>query len=79
MPFDERVERGLIVCGTPEMAIDQIKRIHSELGNGRMNLSIKIGNIDDAHVTRTLDYLRDAVFPAVKHLGEETDPAQAAE
>ena len=77
--FDERVERGLIVCGTPEMAIEQIKRIHAELGNGRMNLSIKIGDIADAHVTRTLDYLRDIVFPAVRHLGEDTDPAQAAE
>ena len=77
--FDERVERGLLVCGTPEMAIDQIKRVHSELGNGRMNLSIKIGNIADDHVTRTLDYLRDIVFPAVRSLGEDTDPAQAAE
>jgi alkanesulfonate monooxygenase SsuD/methylene tetrahydromethanopterin reductase-like flavin-dependent oxidoreductase (luciferase family) len=77
--FDERVERGLIVCGTPEMAIEQIKRIHAELGNGRMNLSIKIGDIADAHVTRTLDYLRDIVFPAVRHLGEDTDPVQAAE
>jgi alkanesulfonate monooxygenase SsuD/methylene tetrahydromethanopterin reductase-like flavin-dependent oxidoreductase (luciferase family) len=77
--FDERVERGLLVCGTPEMAIDQIKRIHSELGNGRMNLSVKIGNIADHQVTRTLDYLRDIVFPAVRSLGEDTDPAQAAE
>jgi len=77
--FDERVERGLIVCGTPEMAIDQIRRIHGELGNGRMNLSVKIGNIADHHVTRTLDYLRDIVFPAVRSLGEDSDPAQAAE
>jgi len=77
--FDKRVERGLLVCGTPEMAIDQIKRIHSELGNGRMNLSVKIGNIADHQVTRTLDYLRDIVFPAVRSLGEDTDPAQAAE
>jgi len=77
--FDERVERGLIVCGTPEMAIDQIRRIHGELGNGRMNLSVKIGNIADHHVTQTLDYLRDVVFPAVRPLGEDNDPAQAAE
>ncbi len=77
--FDERVEQGLIVCGTPDMAIQQIKRIHSELGNGRMNLSVKIGNIADHHVTRTLDYLRDIVFPAVRELGEDRDPAQAAE
>jgi len=74
--FDERVEMGLMICGTPEMAVEQITRIHSELGNGRLGLSIKIGNILDEHVTRTQDYLRDIVFPATRHLGET---AQAAE
>lgn len=66
-----------MVCGTPEMAIEQIHTVHKELGNARIGLSIKIGNISDAHVTRTLDYLRDEVFPATRHLGEEK--AQAAQ
>ena len=75
--FDERVEKGLLICGTPEMAIAQMHRVHRELGNGRMNLSLKIGNISDAHVKRTMDYLRDQVFPAVRHLGEGQGSAQA--
>jgi alkanesulfonate monooxygenase SsuD/methylene tetrahydromethanopterin reductase-like flavin-dependent oxidoreductase (luciferase family) len=77
--FDERVEMGLMICGTPEMAVEQITRLHSELGMGRLGLTIKVGNIDDDHVTRTQDYLRDIVFPATRHLGESVDPAQAAE
>jgi alkanesulfonate monooxygenase SsuD/methylene tetrahydromethanopterin reductase-like flavin-dependent oxidoreductase (luciferase family) len=76
LSFDERVERGLVLCGTPDMVVQQIKRVHKELANGRLGLSIKVGNILDAHVTRTLDYLRDVVFPAVRHLGE--GPSRAA-
>ena len=45
LSFDERVDRGLMICGTPEMAIEQIEKVHKELGNGRIGLSIKIGNI----------------------------------
>jgi alkanesulfonate monooxygenase SsuD/methylene tetrahydromethanopterin reductase-like flavin-dependent oxidoreductase (luciferase family) len=77
--FDERVEMGLMICGTPDMAVEQITRLHKELGMGRLGLTIKVGNIDDAHVTRTQDYLRDIVFPAVRHLGEGGSSAQAAE
>jgi hypothetical protein len=76
--FDERVDMGLMICGTPEMAVEQITRLHKELGNTRLGLSIKIGNISDEHVTRTQDYLRDIVFPATRHLGETPDSAQAA-
>ena len=77
--FDQRVEEGLLICGTPDMAIAQIHGVHRELGNGRMNLSVKVGNVADAHVKRTLDYLRDAVFPAVRQLGENSASTSPAE
>jgi len=77
LSFDERVERGLVLCGTPEMVVQQIERVHRELGNARLGLSIKVGDISDAHVTRTLDYLRDIVFPATRHLGERSTKAAA--
>jgi alkanesulfonate monooxygenase SsuD/methylene tetrahydromethanopterin reductase-like flavin-dependent oxidoreductase (luciferase family) len=70
MTFDERVEAGLMICGTPDMAVRQIERLYKELGTGRISLTIKIGNVPDWAVTRTLDLLRDHVFPAVRHLGE---------
>lgn len=81
MSFDERVEAGLMLCGTPDMVIEQIHRAQRELGHARMNTTLKMGNIPDEFVTRSMHYLRDIVFPAVRHLGEETDPApaQAAE
>jgi len=55
--------------------VQQIERLHKELGHARMGLSVKVGNVSDAHVTRTLNCLKDQVFPAVRHLGE---PARRA-
>ena len=78
MSFDDKVEAGLIVCGTPEMAIKQIERVYRELGVIRIGFVMKWGNVPDDHVKRTMDYLRDIVFPAVRHLGEG-DEAAAAE
>ena len=57
------------MCGTPEMAIEQITRLHDEFGHGLTNLSIKIGNVPDEKVRQTMELLRDEVFPAVRHLG----------
>ena len=71
------MERGLIMCGTPEMAIQQITRLYDEFGHGMTNLSIKIGNVPDEKVTQTMHLLRDEVFPAVRHLGVTLDEEEA--
>ena len=78
LSLEERMERGLVMCGTPEMAIDQITRLHEEFGHGVTNLSVKIGNVPDESVRRTMELLRDEVFPAVRHLGAR-DAVAAAE
>ena len=69
LSLEERMERGLVMCGTPEMAVEQITRLHEEFGHGVTNLSVKIGNVPDESVRRTMELLRDEVFPAVRHLG----------
>ena len=78
LSLEERMERGLVMCGTPDMAIEQITRLHEEFGHGGTNLSIKIGNVPDDKVRQSLELLRDEVFPAVRHLGE-TQRVAAAE
>ncbi len=55
-----------MVCGTPDMAVDQIKRAKSELGHGLMNLNIKVGNTPQEAVLETMQHLRAHVFPAVR-------------
>ena len=78
LSLEERMERGLVMCGTPEMAIEQITRLHNEFGHGLTNLSIKIGDIPDDKVRQTMELLRDEVFPAVRHLGEPEIAESAA-
>jgi alkanesulfonate monooxygenase SsuD/methylene tetrahydromethanopterin reductase-like flavin-dependent oxidoreductase (luciferase family) len=77
LTLEERMERGLVMCGTPEMAIKQITRLHEEFGHGITNLSIKIGNVPDEKVNQTMRFLRDEVIPATRHLGVQLDVAAA--
>ena len=80
LSLEERMERGLVMCGTPDMAIEQITRLHEEFGHGVTNLSVKIGNVPDESVHQTMSLLRDEVFPVVRRLGmEERPPAAEAE
>ncbi len=78
LSLEDRMERGLVMCGTPDMAIKQITRLHEEFGHGVTNMTIKIGNIPDEKVRQSLELLRDEVFPAVRHLGVN-DEVVAAE
>ncbi len=71
LSLEERMERGLVMCGTPDMAIEQITRLHEEFGHGVTNLSVKIGNVPDDSVRQTMRLLRDEVFPVVRELGTE--------
>ncbi len=71
LSLEERMERGLVMCGTPDMAIEQLTRLYREFGHGVTNLSVKIGNVPDESVRQTMRLLRDEVFPAVRGLGTE--------
>ena len=77
LTFEERMERGLIMCGDPELAIQQLTRLHQEFGHGMTNLSIKIGNVPDEKVDQTMRLLRDEVFPAVRQLGVTLNEEEA--
>jgi alkanesulfonate monooxygenase SsuD/methylene tetrahydromethanopterin reductase-like flavin-dependent oxidoreductase (luciferase family) len=61
--IDEMIEAGSVLCGSPKTVIKQMKRIQGELGNGRFNLNMKIGNIPDKVVRRGMELFRDEVLP----------------
>lgn len=71
-PVEERIERGQVLCGTPDMVVDQIKRMYAALNHGHMNLIMKIGNMPESFVRRGMELLGSDVFPYVKHLSEDT-------
>ncbi len=77
-PVEERIENGQVLCGTPEMVVEQIKRMHAALNHGHMNLIVKVGNMPDDFVLRSMKLLKQYVFSEVKHLGK-TGTTVAAE
>ncbi len=76
-PVEQRVENGQVLCGTPDMVVDQIKRMHAALNHGHMNLIVKVGNMSDDFVLRSMKLLGEHVFPEVKHLGKTAETVAA--
>jgi alkanesulfonate monooxygenase SsuD/methylene tetrahydromethanopterin reductase-like flavin-dependent oxidoreductase (luciferase family) len=66
------IEDGTVICGSPETAVKQIKRIHAELGCGWINTNMKVGNIPNQAVRRGMELFRDHVQPEVRDLSKST-------
>lgn len=66
--LEEAIERGTILCGSPETVVKQIKRIHGELGHGIFNFTVKVGDLPDHVVSKGMQLFRDRVHPHVRDL-----------
>ena len=66
--LDEQIDGGMIFCGSPRSVVEQMRRVHRELGNGVFNFTMKVGNLPDAVVRRGMELFRDRVHPEVKDL-----------
>jgi alkanesulfonate monooxygenase SsuD/methylene tetrahydromethanopterin reductase-like flavin-dependent oxidoreductase (luciferase family) len=66
--MEDAIDKGTILCGSPETVVKQIKRIHAELGHGIFNFTVKVGNLPDAVVAKGMELFRDRVHPHVKDL-----------
>lgn len=66
--IEERIDKGMVLCGTPERVVEQVKYLHRELGHGVMNINMKIGNISNAAVRRSMKLWGEHVAPAVRDL-----------
>ncbi len=66
--IEEAIERGTILCGSPETVVKQIKRIHGEPGHGIFNFTVKVGNLPDEVVAKGMRLFRDRVLPHVRDL-----------
>lgn len=66
--LEEAIERGTVLCGSPDSVAAQIRRIHGELGNGVFNFTVKVGTLPDEVVRRGMELFRDRVLPQVRDL-----------
>ncbi len=65
---DDLLEQGTILCGTPKMVVDQLKRVHAVMGHGVTNINMKVGNIPDEKIYQGMDLFKDKVLPQVRDL-----------
>jgi alkanesulfonate monooxygenase SsuD/methylene tetrahydromethanopterin reductase-like flavin-dependent oxidoreductase (luciferase family) len=68
LTLDEQIERGTVLCGSPETVVAQIRRIHAELGHGVFNFTVKVGTLPDEVIRRGMELFRDRVLPHVRDL-----------
>jgi alkanesulfonate monooxygenase SsuD/methylene tetrahydromethanopterin reductase-like flavin-dependent oxidoreductase (luciferase family) len=66
--LEEQIESGSIYCGSPEMVVEQIKRVHKALGHGVEQFTMKVGNMPDKVVRHGMELFRERVQPALKDL-----------
>jgi alkanesulfonate monooxygenase SsuD/methylene tetrahydromethanopterin reductase-like flavin-dependent oxidoreductase (luciferase family) len=68
LSLEEQIDRGLLLCGSPETVVKQIKRISGELGNGVFNITMKVGNTPNEVVAKGMRLFRERVYPHVRDL-----------
>jgi alkanesulfonate monooxygenase SsuD/methylene tetrahydromethanopterin reductase-like flavin-dependent oxidoreductase (luciferase family) len=57
------------LCGSPETVVQQIRRLHEELGHGLMQLNFKVGTVPNDVVTRGMTLFKEQILPQVRDLG----------
>ncbi|MGH7032301.1 MAG: LLM class flavin-dependent oxidoreductase [Stellaceae bacterium] len=68
MSIEERVDKGLVLCGTPDQVVKQIKTLHRELGMGVINVVMKVGNVPNDAIHRGMTLFKNHVVEHVRDL-----------
>lgn len=66
--LEQQIAGGMVFCGSPKTVVEQMRRVHAELGNGVFNLTMQVGNLPDAVVRKGMELFRDRVLPEVREL-----------
>ena len=66
MSIEEQIDKGLVLCGTPDQVVQQIKRVRTETGAGVINVTMKVGNIPDDAVRRGMTLFKQHVIEHVR-------------
>ncbi|PPR76889.1 MAG: hypothetical protein CFH01_01791, partial [Alphaproteobacteria bacterium MarineAlpha2_Bin1] len=75
----ESIDAGVILCGNPYEIIEQIKNVQSELECGWINMNMKVGNIPNESVIRSMKLFKEYIRPAFPSDSQNNIAKQAAE
>lgn len=62
--LDERLDAGIVLCGSPETVTDQVRAIEAHLGVGVISMHMQVGTMPPGAVLRGMELFRDGVRPA---------------
>jgi alkanesulfonate monooxygenase SsuD/methylene tetrahydromethanopterin reductase-like flavin-dependent oxidoreductase (luciferase family) len=65
---DDLLDAGNVLCGTPEMVVEQIKKQHAILGHGVTNINMKVGDIPNEAISYGMKLFSEQVLPEVRGL-----------
>lgn len=68
--FEELVDEGIMLVGTPETVTKQIQRLYERTGVGNVLMMNHAGAMSSNDVRKSMTLFTDEVRPAVEHLGE---------
>jgi len=69
-------ENGVLMAGTPDMVVDQIKRFYDHVGGfGHLLMMGHAGPLSGPEAMRSLELYTQHVAPAIAHLGSAPVPA----
>jgi alkanesulfonate monooxygenase SsuD/methylene tetrahydromethanopterin reductase-like flavin-dependent oxidoreductase (luciferase family) len=77
MSYDELVEAGMVVVGSPESAAEQLERLRGELGFGQVMALMCIADMPHHRVVRTMELFAKEVIPHFRSAEPEREPALA--
>jgi alkanesulfonate monooxygenase SsuD/methylene tetrahydromethanopterin reductase-like flavin-dependent oxidoreductase (luciferase family) len=66
--LEQQIAGGMVFCGSPKTVVEQMRRVHAELGNGVFNLTMQVGDLPDAVVRKGMELFRDRVLPEARGL-----------
>lgn len=62
--IEDRVDKGIILCGSPETVSNQIRSLNEKLGLGVLSMHLQVGNMADRHVRQSMNLFRRHIRPA---------------
>ena len=65
LTLKQRIEAGLVVCGSARTAAEQIAHIHERTGAGIISLHFQVGNMSHTDVCRSIKLCGDIVIPSL--------------
>jgi alkanesulfonate monooxygenase SsuD/methylene tetrahydromethanopterin reductase-like flavin-dependent oxidoreductase (luciferase family) len=75
--LDQLIEDGIMIAGTPDAVIAQIRRLHERTGVGHLLMMNQAGDMTSNEVRDSLELFAREVMPAVAALGTDWRDADA--